>query len=98
MSGSLLGDAGGAYAYYTIPYSGGTQSVTVSFSPHAIYDANGFYVVFYQNGAQVGSAHGVDASSPGNLTASFQSNMTGPVLIQLGNYTPNDNISYTISP
>lgn len=100
MSGTLAGNPGGAYDYFMIPsYSGGsTQSVTLTFSPTSWYAANGVYVVFYQNGSQIGSAHGTDASTPGTLTASYASGTSGPVLVQIGNYTPDTTISYTISP
>jgi hypothetical protein len=99
MSGSLAGNPGGAYNYYMIPsFSGGTGSVTVSFSPDSWYAANGFYVVFYQNGTQIGSAQGLNTGTPGTITASYSSGTSGPVLVQVGNYTPNTTVSYTITP
>jgi hypothetical protein len=99
MSGSLAGSSAGAYNYFTIPsFSGGTGSVTVTFTPTSMFVANGFYVVFYQNGNQIGSAHALDATTPGTLTASYSSGTSGPVLVQLGNYTPNTTVNYTINP
>ncbi|MGH7861978.1 MAG: hypothetical protein ACREOS_07010 [Candidatus Dormibacteraceae bacterium] len=100
VSGTLKGNGAGSYAYDTIQ-SGGSgiaQSVNLTFSPSSTSVASGVYVVAYQNGSQIGTARGTDASSPGNLTAWYIPETIGPVLIQVGNYTPNSTIAYTISP
>lgn len=99
-SGTLKGNGAGSYAYYTIDSggSGVAQSVNLTFSPSSTSVASGVYVVAYQDGSQIGSARGTDASQPGNLTAWYVPNAIGPVLIQVGNYTPGTTISYTISP
>jgi hypothetical protein len=98
MSGTLVGNSSGTDAYYAVPYAGGVQSVTLTFSPDTAADANGLFVVFDQNGANIGSASGSDASTPGNLVASYHSNVNGTVLIQIGNYNSGTPISYTITP
>jgi len=100
VNGTLKGNGAGSYAYYTIDSggSGVAQAVNLSFSPSSTSVASGVYVVAYQDGSQIGSARGTDASQPGNLTAWYIPNAIGPVLIQIGNYTPGTTISYTISP
>ena len=100
VSGTLPGNAAGSYAYYIIQSggSGVAQSVNLTFSPSSASVASGVYVVAYQDGSQIGTAHGTDASPPGNLTAWYVPHTIGPVLIQVGNYTPGTTISYMISP
>lgn len=100
MSGSLPGNSAGSYVYYSRPYpgDGSTASVTFTFSPNGADVANGVYVVVYQNGSEIASAHGTDATTPGSLTLAYSSTTSGPVVLQLGNYNPTSTITYSISP
>lgn len=100
MSGSLPGNSAGSYVYYSRSYpgDGSTASVTLTFSPNGADVANGIYVVAYQNGSQIASAHGTDATTPGSLSISYSSTTSGPVVLQIGNYNPDATISYSISP
>jgi hypothetical protein len=98
-SGTLAGNIAGTYAYYTIFASntGVAQAVHLWFSPNYGYVAGGVYVVVYQNGTKIGFAHGANASPAGSLTTWYIPNTIGSVLIQIGNYTPNVTIGYSIS-
>ena len=99
ISGTLAGDGGGSYVYYTIDYpgDGSTQTVTVNYSPTGIDVGNGVSVSIYQDGTTLNSESGSASSQPGTLAVGYTSLTKGPVLIQIANYNPSPTISYTIS-
>lgn len=99
LSGTLAGDGGGSYVYYTIDYAGdgSTQTVTVNYSPTGIDVGNGVSVSVYQDGTTLNSESGSASSQPGTLEVGYTSLTKGPVLIQIANYNPSPTISYNIS-
>jgi hypothetical protein len=94
LPGTLTGQTGGAFTYFAAPYFGGTQSVTLTFSPTAA--APSLFLTIDQQGAPIATAVGSDTTTPGHLVLSFQSSVHRPVLIRLANDAPNQTVSYTI--
>jgi hypothetical protein len=98
VSGSLVGNHAGAYATLTVPYTAGSaQAVNVSFSPNDPASAHGIFVVAYQNGKIISQASAADQTNPGDFSFFYNSNTSGPVLIQLGNYTDGLTIHFTLT-
>jgi hypothetical protein len=95
-SGSLRGDTGGAYAYYTFPYPGNstTAMVTITFRPVDV--SNGFGISVWQGNVRLGTITG-SGSTLGANTLSFFSSQAGPVMLKVENYIPGRTASYSVS-
>jgi hypothetical protein len=100
VSGTLVGNPGGSYASLTVPYTAGSaQAVHVSWSSsNPAFAQNGIWVVAYQNGNKVAQVHASDESTPQSFSFFYNAPANGPVLIQLGNYTPGSTIDFTLTP
>lgn len=98
-SGMLPGSTAGSFAYYTVDYptANAVQTVNLTFAPGSADVVNAVAVNVYQNGKLLTTKSGTQASTPGQLSVSYTSGASGPVLVQLANYNPSTTISYTIS-
>jgi hypothetical protein len=88
VNGSLAGSAGGAAIYYTFPSSGNgsPQTVTLNFWPHGSDVANGLFVTLYQNGSPLAKVEASNSTTPGQVTLSFSSRRSEPLVLQIVNY------------
>jgi hypothetical protein len=99
QTGTLPGNTGGSYVFFTFdsPGGGSTQSVTLDFTPTDTTTANAIFVNLFENGVQVASGHAVASSTPGQLVTTFVSTNAGPVTVQLANFNATGAINFSIS-
>ena len=103
QTGTLVGNTGGAFAYYQLSRpTGSPLTLTLAFGPFDGTTARAIGFNVYQNGARLGGAAGrstglgdsVNDSAP---TATVTPSASGgPVLVQLFNYSPSA-VNYTLS-
>ena len=96
--GSVLGNAGGAYSYYTINYPGNNvpATLTLNYAPTDPSIANAVGVTVWQNGNQLASVNGTNGTDAGTSTLAFSSDQAGPVLVQVYNYDPTQKLNYEL--
>ena len=98
--GQLVGNSGGAFAFYDLDYPGGQLKleITLGYSP-ATYDSReavGFNL-YRANGEQVarGTENGRDASSA-TVGLTWQADASERFLLQVYNYLPGTTINFTL--
>jgi hypothetical protein len=100
-TGQLPGNSAGSFVYHTFASTGdgSTQTLHFTFSPGGADVGTGVFVTVFQNGTQLASVKATDnqGNPPGIVPVSFISSIAGPVLVQIGNYSPTQTIDYTLS-
>jgi len=96
VDGSLVGNGGGAYAFYQFIYpgDGSTISLTLTTNNATPLNSGAAGVNVYQGSTT--AAAGRDG--PFTDLALFSSTTPGPVLVQVFDYDPANNIAFTLTP
>ena len=98
VAGDILGNSGGAFEYYSFPYSGNgaLQTITIVTNTDNEDIANAVGVSLWLNGNEIGSFNSLGAQ-PGSSSLTFASDDSGQVLLQVYNYSGGANVSFTVS-
>ena len=97
LSGSLMGQAHGAFAYYSFIYPGDRSDWTVrmEFRPDTPAVGHDLGMIFYGPSGEIGRGEGT--SIPGERIIQFSSNDYGMYVIQVYNYIHNIAMYYAVS-
>jgi len=100
VSGVLAGNAGGAFAFYTVNYPGDSSVATIElqYAPaDPVTNAGLGFNVYGSDGSLIGRGHPVqDTGGYGVLKLEYASSTEATWLVQVYNYIPDVNISYSI--
>lgn len=98
FTAALPGARGGGFHYYRFSYpgDGSTARVMITFYPSDPAVANGFGLIIFQDGQQVGSLGGSANYCLGAIDTTVSSYSSSPMLVQVYNYVPNMTVSYTL--
>jgi hypothetical protein len=93
----LTGATSGAFRYlqFDSPGNGSVSSITLHYAPTDPVTANAVGLHLWQAGALLGTVNGVSAT-PGTNTLSISSSASGPVLVQIFNYTNGEPVTFTV--
>jgi hypothetical protein len=98
--GSLAGNSGGAFAYYSLDYQGNNETITLSmpFKPGRGTTGAGVSFGLYRGASLVGTGILVDGHdvSEGVAYLSYTSDQAGPLTVQVYNYIPGTAADYTL--
>ncbi len=96
--GSIVGSSAGAYNFYTVNYPGQyvVGTLTLNFSPSDPITSSAVGLDVYQNGTEIASTNGTSGPNPGTTTTPFAVAQAGPVLVEVYNYDPGENVTYEL--
>ncbi len=106
LGGTLLGNSGGAYHYFTLIYPGGNSNATITMNASPTYNGQGQAYGFnvYRNNPTNGSTTLVASSSvtasdvnSETLSATITQSSAGSYQLQVFNYWPGQTITYGIN-
>jgi hypothetical protein len=94
-SGTIVGGRSGAFRFYTLSYPGGvTGTIALHVNPIDSNTTNAVGVNLYHEGANLLTMNGL-GSIPGSNSGSFSSPTAGPILIEVYNYLPGQEVTYS---
>lgn len=97
-SGSLVGNSGGAYAYYRLENQPGkTATAKIDFSPSDDPTTRSVALYAWQGPNRLGSINGGESTVKGSAQFFFSSTDTRPVILQVHNYRHGVALNYTVS-
>jgi hypothetical protein len=99
-SGTIFGNSGGAFDQYILQHPGGDRSITLrmTYGPlHPNAEGGIGFKVYGEKGAWVGEATKVEGQ-PAVLTFTLTTKFPTQYLVQVQNYYPGFQISYTLEP
>ncbi len=98
-SGSIQGNSGGSFNYFTLtpPGAGATVTVLMWFFPFDPSTSSGVGFNVFQDGVRIAGASGATAACTRNAQVSFTAPSASPLLIQVYNYTPKGAIAYLLT-
>lgn len=95
-SGSLTGNAGGAFDNYTITKAGASPiTLTLTYAPHSPANGSGIGLEVYQNGARLNN--GTDTGGSGTVSVTVTPSGDGAMLIKVNNYINGLTVNYTLA-
>jgi hypothetical protein len=98
-SGTLMGQSGGAFRYYSFPYAGDSKDamITLHFAPRDDFTATLVGVNVYQGNLRLAGIPGSEGDGPGSTKVTFYSSRDDLIVAQVYNYRQGLDLSYEIT-